>query len=174
MFFGVYIIVAFSLGIILLLFFRRKTTKDTLLRVLGLLIIFIIIYNSKSINRYFYQTFFWDKGNISKIELIPYKDLECFKTLKEKIVIKDELKVLDLNDSFKRLKSKNPKQPNCVKSFIVSFYEEEKVYSYIINYTSNNGTLVSIFYNDRVMGTFKNDSIISKLYNITKNDFFKN
>ncbi len=171
------IIIVFSTIISLIMIFigRKKTWQDVTIRILGGIVLLMLIFNTKSIGRFFYQVYFLDQNNVVKIQIKPNKNYYCYKTIEQEILISDINTINSITNILtNNLKPKNVKQPNCSKSFLLSLFDSNgKVYIYEISQTSNNGTLIDVYYNNMSMGAFNCDGLMDSLYEVTNINFFK-
>jgi len=168
-------ILQFGIGLSLIIFFREKTVKDILIRVLGILILIFFTINILSLIKFIDQSFFLKNKSIENIKITPHNNyFNCSESLKDTIFIKEKSSISILKNQLYKMESIKLRQPECTKSFLIALIDNNGTeYFYSVYHTDNNGTLIYILNDDNEMGTFVENELFENLFLMTKNDFFK-
>ncbi|MFD0863986.1 hypothetical protein ACFQ1M_17350 [Sungkyunkwania multivorans] len=164
----------FGITVIVVLLKKGLNKKNRLFLIFfGGTLLFLFLKDLGKTKVFIDQRFLMDNKEITSLELIPYKSRNYVTSIEKPLLfnIKDEIQpiVKELTD----IESTDLLQPDKSKSFaIVLIDEKEKKFSYLIEHTANNGTLISFIIEDNYLGSFRNDSLLKEIYKLTNDEFF--
>lgn len=158
-------------GSALLLYLSKNNFKKNIfLIVIALGLLFFFIIDIPRTYKFISQSFFFENNKISDIRFTPKKYWSSSKTIKGTISLTNEEDINILKEEFIKLKSTTLKWPESEISFLIEFNDSthHNSFSYLIDFTYNNGVLIYIYYDNQRMGPYRNDKLKEILNNIPK------